>query len=227
MSLPHGLDHKKLAECIDWSITHRRTEKVLAVEPLRPRVDQFQEIQTTDDVIRESVEVAGWAPFHYDRRKDNLAEPWRAYMLFLDDCRVLAEKFPGLVPDLKPGNKIPKMLNACGALVLINWIPEKGLDNPKLKSINEEHLAASSAMVQNLLLALHSRGLGTYWSSGGLLGGSEIFEFLKIDAGEQLIAAVFVDYPFLTNDAAVERIPGKNREKRSHFEAWSREIKID
>ena len=147
------------------------------------------------------------------------------YTLFHGSCRALGQDFLNIATHLKPGNKVPKMLNACGALVLLTWIAEeREEDNSKVAEVNREHLAATAAAAQNLLLALEARGLGTYWSSGGALGAPEVFQKLGIATAEALLAAVFVDYPFLSQQANVERIAGKNREKRSPAIRWSRRI---
>ena len=125
---------------------------------------------------------------------------------------------------MKPSNKIPKMLSACGALVLATWIPQfYDLDEckPAQTATDEEHLAAASAMVQNLLLMLTAHGMGTYWSSGGQLGSELCFDRLGIPRSERLLAAVFVEYPEM-QDEPLERLPGKHRDRRST--GWIREL---
>ena len=95
---------------------------------------------------------------------------------------------------------------------------------PAQVAVDEEHLAASSAMVQNFLLMLTAHGMGTYWSSGGKLGDPAFFEHVGIhNRGERLLAAVFVEYPETQGDDR-ERIPGKHRDSRS--DGWIREITV-
>ena len=64
------------------------------------------------------------------------------------------------------------MLAACGAMVIVNWIPDHdwGESDGKLDDVNEEHLAAASAATQSILISLTAAGYGTYWSSGGNFG---------------------------------------------------------
>ena len=93
----------------------------------------------------------------------------------------------------------------------------------KREEVNEEHLAATAAMVQNFLLLLTAAGYGTYWSSGGQFRSKEMFDRLEIPSNEKLSAAVFVEFPkSQSND--LERLPGKNREKRSGSSEWVRTI---
>ena len=176
---------------------------------------------------------AGWAPFHYDRAHEGIAEPWRAHVLWHEDCRTIAANFHRWFDDVKPSNKLPRMLSTCGALVLVTWIPQfqsvtgaHSSETPeKQRQVDEEHLAAASAMVQNLLLLLSADSMGTYWSSGGTFRTSAMFERLEIPAQERLLAAVFVEFPE-TNSQPLERIAGKQRANRSKTHQWMREISL-
>ncbi len=76
-------------------------------------------------------------------------------------------------------------------------------------------------MVQNFLLLLTSRGLGTYWSSGGAFGNPEMFRYLGIPAEETLLAAVFVEHPGALSGAEARK-PGAHRERRSG--SWIRVV---
>ncbi len=181
-----------------------------------------------DPVVRDAVQLSGWAPFHYARNHDGLAEPWRFHVLYSEDCRKIGQRIPVWFEDVKPSNKLPSMLAACGALVLVNWLPQfdEQLATEKQVLINEEHLAATSAAVQNLLLLLTAAGLGTYWSSGGFFRDPLMAGKLDIDPAEKLIAAVFVDYLPDYAEPAIERIAGKHRSSRDADLNWVREVKI-
>ncbi|MBB6430365.1 nitroreductase [Algisphaera agarilytica] len=125
---------------------------------------------------------------------------------------------------MKPTNKIPPMMYGCGALVLVTWLPQAG-DNPApaQRAIDEEHIAATGAMVQNLLLLLTAHGMGTYWSSGGQLGSAKFLETIGAGSNEKLLAAVFIEYPETLNDDK-PRKPGKHRDRRS--DGWIREVTV-
>lgn len=211
------------AEVVDAIIRRRETRKVLAVGSSQPQLDSAS-IQLLDERVKASIAVSGWAPFHYERRLDDVAEPWRYTLLLHPACRQLSAEFEEIFDDIKPGNKLPRMLRACGALVLVTWIPESDTGNEKLIQVNEEHLAAAAAATQNLLLALEARGLGTYWSSGGVLGSPTCFERYGIRPESRLISAIFVHYPGLYAPEACEIISGKNREKRSDWDRWTQVI---
>lgn len=220
---PQMSEPRSTKQTIDFVIENRITEKVLAENVLVPRLTDEQ-IQKFDDQVLAAVQVAGWAPFHYDRRMAEVAEPFRFNVMFSPACRKLAEEFHTRFDDIKPTNKIPKMLNACGALVLVTWLAEQLSDPTKSEKVNREHLAAASAATQNLLIALQARELGTYWSSGGQLGSAAFFQSHQLPAESELVGAIFVHYPGLYDETGLQRISGKNRTKRSDWKKWTRII---
>jgi len=217
-----ALDPIQLAEIIK----SRQTLKILG-DPQQPIQFSDHDLQTGEAIVNAAIEAAGWAPFHYDRGIDGIAEPWRVHRLSAATCRKLAIGLPQWC-NLKPGNKLPAMLAACGCLIIVNWIPQfrtassvdEELTKEKQQEIDDEHLAATAAFVQNLLLMLTASGLGTYWSSGGPLGSPAVFQRLGLDANQKLLAAVFVEFGN-GEGPILDRLPGKNRELRSPSSAWS------
>ncbi len=204
-------------------ILQRCTEKVLA-DPANPVSYSDQQLAKGDRVVKQAIRDCGWAPFHYDRKQDGLAEPWRVYWIDCASCRRMATSVPELVPNLRPGAKLPSLLAGCGSLTLFTWLPQASAeraDPAKLERINREHLAATAAAVQNFLLLLTAHGLPNYWSSGTLIA-DYLSERLGISPGEQLAAAVFVHYP--GGEGEVEVVGGKQRDNRSAVCAWLREI---
>lgn len=214
---------KSQFEIVREVIRSRCTFKVLA--DVATPID-LGPTDSSDEFVRSSVENAGWAPFHYDRGHAGIAEPWRCHIIWHATCRKIATGLPHWFSNMKPNNKLPSMLSACGALVMVTWIPTLDSEIPdpeKRRSVDDEHLAATSAMTQNLLLLLTAGGFGTYWSSGGQLKSPEMFARLEIPTTERLAAAVFVEYPE-SKSLNLERLSGKNRTKRSSASSWTREI---
>ena len=222
------MNDERTADAIDRIIRSRRTEKVLCELEAHAPVPPDVALRNNELVLR-SLKTAGWAPFHFPRKVDRLAEPWRAHVLWHEDTRKLAVY---LGEELQLTNKLPLLSAACSALVLVTWLPEF-YDEELRKSSkltrevqilrDEEHLAAASAMVQNFLLLLTAHGMGTYWSSGGTLRQAETLSHLGIAAGERLLAAVFIEYPEMKDDTR-KRVPGGLRKSRK--EGWIRQITL-
>ena len=201
--------------------------------------DRDQRVAADAQVV-QAIRDAGWAPFHYDRAADGMVEPWRVEFLGRAKCREVAENFFEWFDDVKPNNKLPSMLNACGSLVLVSWLPQfsktpfarqtppadqalaSSQPTEKQQQVDEEHLAATAAYVQNLILILTAHGFGTYWSSGGQFRLQEMRDKLGIQHDGRLLAAVFIDYQ--TDQDSFERLPGKLRDRRSTDQQWFQSI---
>lgn len=206
-------------------IRERKTTKVFGL-PEKPLQLTAEIAKHWDQEVLLAIEAAGPAPFHFARNLDGVAEPWRVTTLWWEACRELATELPQLCPNLKPGNKLPAILAACGAAVLVHWLPagpEEVAESAKREETNFEHLAAASAYVQNLLLLLTAAGMESYWASANLLDTPEVKQRLGVPASRKLLGAIMVAFP-TAESAGFERAGGGNRSKRSPVTAWSREI---
>jgi nitroreductase len=182
--------------------------------------------------IEQLIELAGKAPFHHQsaetHRKQKLigAEPWRFHALDGNNCRQLLKSLNKDEP-MKASEGIKQMLATADALILATWLPEKPRSlsrkfHPNVK--NMEHIAATGAAIQNLLLAATAKGIINYWSSGGCLRKPKVLEFLGIPRQEIMLGAVFlfpVEYP-----DSVETKPGKNAEARGSLTDYMEWVKL-
>ena len=210
---------------VDDAILQRRTEKVLAASNLP--------ISDCSSTVNELLNLAGKAPFHRacedaHRRSSSLEgiEPWRFYALSASDCRQLRLRIPR-----ENAGKIPAMLAAADALIMVTWLPngsqpQSSGEDPEfpLTLTNMEHIAATAAAIQNLLLAATARGISNYWSSGGVLRSPRVFEMLKIPAIEILLGAIFL---FPQEYADAELVTSKMRSMRTPPQQWSRWVTLD
>ena len=214
-------------ETLSAIVRARKTNKVLCtIEehcPVPPEV-KARHLAT----VKSALQTAGFAPFHYARSAE-IAEPWRAYIL-QDEATLAAARY--MRDTLQAKNKEVQLAAACSALVFVTWLPQNGtkregslsaLSLAKEQEVNEEHIAATAAMVQNFLLLLTAADFGSYWSSGHHLRQPPMFQYLGIDPHEKLLAAVFIEFPEM-QDLPRARLEGKNREKRC--EKWIREVDL-
>lgn len=218
----------------DSIVRSRETRKVFADPANPPAIDAG-----LIDTVWAAIETAAWAPFHYPSHTSHheqlgSAVPWRFYVLDHLACRKLIAELPDLAnahPDVPPlasamNGKIPAMLAAAGAMVLVTWLPHpaKGkIATDKLTQMNEEHLMAAAAATQTLLLALTARNVRTYWSSGGALATRPIFDRLSVGANELFVAAIFVWPDEFDGE---ESVPGKNRDARGPVESYARRVEL-
>ncbi len=101
-------------------ITSRKTEKVLRDPDAAPHIPDEVVQQLAED-LHEDLLTAGWAPFHYPRDVDGIAEPWRAHVLGPDQARNAALY---LRDEQGVTSKEPLLAGGCASLVLVTWLPE-------------------------------------------------------------------------------------------------------
>ena len=205
------------------AIESRKTTKVLG--HIHAPNEQLAEIP-----LEELLTLAGKAPFHYAshrkyRENDQLSgiEPWRFHYLDATNSRRLLDYFNSNEMDT---GKIGRMLAECAALVLATWLPDPaGDDNllfePSIR--NMEHIAATAAAINSLLLASTAEGLKTYWSSGGIMRSPELLKKCGVGEDEILLGAVFI---FDSPGNNSEEHPGKLRELKGNVSDYSRKVVI-
>jgi len=209
-------------QLIDQVIRSRCTTKYLSDKPLIMHLKR--------GVIVDIIECAGWAPVHFtvsmSHRDDSLNSifPWRFYVLDTNACNNLREMLVGR----GDYTNVPQMLAAASALIQVTWLPDPAkehskelLYNPTLN--NMEHIAAGAAAIQNMLLAATAREIQTYWSSGGVLRGKEVFSWLDIPEKEILLGSIFL-FPQEFGDVDIVSVSGKLRDKRGNPDQWVRWI---
>ncbi|MEX0723022.1 MAG: nitroreductase family protein [Gracilimonas sp.] len=200
-------------------------DAIQARKTLKVRVDPENPLPITKSEqfraeIEELISLAGKAPFHYESPeaqrsgKLNGAEPWRFHALDSESCRKLLRSLNAEKP-MKAPEGIRQMLAAADGLTLTTWLPERTRKlsrkfHPNLK--NMEHIAATGAAIQNLLLAATEKGINAYWSSGGILRKPKMLEFLSIPDHEILLGAIFLFPDEIPVHA--ETKTGKNVDKR-------------
>ncbi len=209
------------------AIETRHTLKVLA-DPDSPwELPQGE----TQDKVAGILAAAINAPYHKPADKAHLAEPltspvpWRFHVVSAGQCRKLVQKLGNT--DLQSG-KIRNMLAAADALVMTTWLPNPagqakafGEFDPTLQ--NMEHIAASSAAIQNLLLLATEAGWNNYWSSGGVLRSELVFGWMGIPLEQVLLGAVFL---FPEDTRGVDVKPGGLRDRKGSASQWSRMVEI-
>lgn len=211
--------------------SQRKTTKILAEGDFP--IDQDR------SAIEQLIATAGWAPFHRvcaaEHRDEGAMvgiQPWRFHLVDSHACRQLRSR----VQTMEGTGKIPAMLSAAKTLVMATWLPNPPQPQPleisgasyfEPTESNVEHIAAAAAAVQTFLLAATAAGLPSYWSSGGVLRSSQVFNWLSIPVREQLLGAIFLFPSQLPLEPQAEVVFSKLRDQRPPLTAWSRWVSLE
>ncbi|MEM9603394.1 MAG: hypothetical protein AAGA11_11065 [Pseudomonadota bacterium] len=219
------------------SIARRHTQKVLRNTAVRTPLTPAQQdrLDTTLEAMLAAAQHAPYhkpahAPLHCQGRLTSRV-PWRVYVIAQPTCwqlidlisaRAAAE--PTSTWARAQGSKMPSLLAAAAAVVQVNWCPtpDDAAEVP-LNTVNCEHIAATAAAVQNMLLIAADAGVANYWSTGGILREPALQAQLGMEPGGQPLASVFLSFP--EADDTVK--PGAMRDVKGEISDWARTVTLD
>jgi len=216
------------------AIHSRQTAKVLADSPWAPSLTQDEQERLREHLLN----LAAKAPYHYksaERYKEGVQTsslPFRCYTLDGATCNTLATKLETLSP---PPGKILNMLWAAELLIITTWLPDVFGTQPEHREMeplpfvgnlrNMEHIAATSAAIQNILVGATAEEYPNYWSSGGVLRQEAARKILEIPMEEIMLGAVFI-FPKDALERASQIMPGKLREEGKALESFSKKVTL-
>lgn len=137
--------------------------------------------------IEKILEAANWAPSH------KKTEPWRFKVIMGEKRAELGEFLSNTYIDIteKPKQiKTKKLLenpSKAGALIAICMQRDEKECVPEW-----EELAATAMAVQNMWLCCTEMGIGSYWSSPGLI--KYMGEFFDLNEGEKCLGFFYMGY---------------------------------
>jgi len=156
----------------------------------RRTVDQYIQTPVPDELVREAIEAATWAPNHY------VSEPWRF---------------------IQPGAKtIARIVDLCAEIVGAEkgaelaehkrktWSAKPGWlvvtcrhDADALRE--REDYAACCAAVQNFMLYLWKAGVGSKWTTGPITRDPRFFDIIGQDDSDVFVVGMlWFGYPKIT-----------------------------
>lgn len=150
--------------------------------------DKYTGATLDDQVIREMLEAANWAPTH------GYTEPWR-FVIFTEEGK---EELIQLLYKLDVAEhgenevryaKIRARVERSSHIIAIGM--RRG-ENPKIPFIEEAQAVA--AAVQNMWLVASGKGLGAYWSTGSVGYSNELTDALGWDSsrGDSAMGLLYV-----------------------------------
>ena len=156
----------------------------------RRTIDQYLHTKVPDDLVREAIEVATWAPNHY------VTEPWR----FILPGPQTIERIIDLNADIVAEKKSPEH----GEHKRRIWSEKPGwliVTCPRSDdSLREqEDYAACCAAVHNFTLYLWKAGVGSKWTTGPVTRDPRLFDIIGADFdAEFVVGLLWFGYPKIT-----------------------------
>ena len=156
----------------------------------RRTIDQYLNTPVPEELVREAIEVATWAPNHY------VSEPWRFILPGPETISRIVDLNASIVAD----KKTPEH----GEHKRIAWSEKPGWlivtcrhDDDALRE--REDYAACCAAVQNLMLYLWKAGIGSKWTTGPITRDKRFFEVINADPDvEFVVGMLWYGYPKIT-----------------------------
>lgn len=158
------------------ALRQRRTVHEFEPDRLPPR-----------EAVLAALEVARWAPNHH------LTQPWHVYWLGPQTIHAIAQLNAQTLRQIKGDqaaeHKMRRWLAIPGWLVVTC---ERSDDEVRAR----EDYAACACAIQNLMLALHSQGVASKWSTGPVTRDDGFYDLIWADpAVETVVGIVWYGYP--------------------------------
>ncbi|WP_420384734.1 nitroreductase family protein [Roseivirga sp.] len=151
---------------------------------------QYTSERVDDDIIREMLENANWAPTH------KLTEPWRFVVFKGEGLQKLATFQSELykkVSQQKGTFKEGTYDKLAAKPLMASHVIGIGMKRDEKGFVPEEEELASVAMaVQNMYLTATAHGVGCYWGSGGVTYYEEAKEFFGLGPNDKFLGFLFV-----------------------------------
>lgn len=161
-------------------------------EVLRGRrtIELFLHTQVPEDLVREAVEAATWAPNHH------VTEPWRFYSLGQTSVNQCLDLCYDIV-SAKKGEKAAEFKRE-------SWSQKPGwivvtCEKSEDALLQQEDYGATCAAVQNFQLYLWKAGVGTKWTTGPITRDSRFFDIIGVNETEAFVVGlIWYGYPKVT-----------------------------
>lgn len=150
--------------------------------------EQYSEEAISEETVKSLLQAANWAPTH--RR----TEPWRFKVFHSESARqqlsdYFVETYPNTVEkfsEIKMRKLAEKPLKA-GCVIAICFQRDARESLPEW-----EEIAATAMAVQNMWLLATDLGLGSYWSTPGLI--RHFAEYFPLNDGEQCLGFFYLGH---------------------------------
>ncbi|HEY0966068.1 MAG TPA: nitroreductase [Opitutaceae bacterium] len=162
----------------------RRTLKPADMDPTR---------EISREVVTALLEAACWAPTH------GLTQPWRFQVFAPAAARArLGAGLQVLYDEITPvAQRDEQKRTKLGASIerapVVIALAAKVVPGGKIPEWEE--IAAVSCAAQNLMLAAHERGIGSFWSSPPVACASQFVRWLGLDDTHRALGLIYLGWP--------------------------------
>ena len=161
--------------------------------------DQFEHgKRVPDEIIRQIVENATWAPNH------GQMEPWNFTVFTGDGLKTLAGFQSELYKkDAGADFNESKYVKLQQQPLKASHVISIGMKRTTTKRIPEtEDIAAVACAVQNIYLSVTAYGLGGYWTTGGVTYFTSSKQFFGLGEQDKLLGFFYIGYVAVPSPAA-------------------------
>lgn len=140
-----------------------------------------------DDIIKQAIETACWAPNHH------LTEPWHFFLLGQETRESICELNRDIVTVGKGVEVAEKKYKRWKKIP--GWLVVScDKSNDQLRFM--EDYAACACAIQNMMLSLWDKGIGMKWSTGAVTRDERFYELVWIDPEqEHVMGILWYGYP--------------------------------
>lgn len=158
-------------------------------EVLRTRrtVNDFLSTPVSAEPVLQAIDLARWAPNH------KLTEPWRFHLLGPRTVEQIIALNLEIMTTEKGAEAARKKMDKWAKIP--GWIIVTCQKSPEpVRDL--ENYAAVSCAIQNLMLSLWSRKIGTKWATSPVLQDPRIARLLNVDpAAQRIVGLIWYGYP--------------------------------
>jgi nitroreductase len=152
--------------------------------------DKVKQDTLPRELIEKLLGAGVQAPNHYKVR------PWRFVVLTGDARKRLGEVMAASFKDHHPGLPSEALDKPRAAPLRSPVLIAVGVDKPtESKVIEVENISATSAAIQNILLAAQAEGLGAKWRTGEWARDPKVKEFLGFLPDQHIVGFIYLGYP--------------------------------
>ncbi|MHC4875517.1 MAG: nitroreductase family protein [Planctomycetota bacterium] len=144
----------------------------------RRTINNFQPEQPPDQTIIEAIDAARWAPNHHQ------TEPWQFHLLGSETVAAIVDINARLVTEAKGEEAGEAKRQRWSGIP--GWLSVTCPRSPDEPLREQEDYAACCCAIQNLSLALWSRGIGMKWTTGAVTRHPDYFAALGLDPDSTL-----------------------------------------